>query len=86
MKSKVNLFGQNLRNCQWRCERTDECNYLKYPPCMITVARSSEDGFTPAAVVDNLQKAVLEEIYDVYCNCKINVVLDYGEYEGSSID
>ena len=53
---------------------------------MITVARSSEDGFTPAAVVDNLQKAVLEEIYDVYCNCKINVVLDYGEYEGSSID
>jgi len=92
LQRKVNLFGEDLRQ------------YLdvRYPPSLITIARSSDDGFIPKVIVDNLQRAVLNEVHFVFCNCKeksssaqkdgqcrdcaINVVLDYGEYEGSTLD
>jgi hypothetical protein len=38
-------------------------------PIMITVARSADDGFTPKAVVDTLQRRVLEMVHRVYCGC-----------------
>ena len=38
-------------------------------PIMITVARSADDGFTPKAVVDILQRRVLEMVHRVYCSC-----------------
>lgn len=38
-------------------------------PIMITVARSADDGFTPKAVVDILQRRVLGMVHRVYCGC-----------------
>ena len=70
-------------------------------PFIITIARSSVDGFTPECVVEELQAKVLTMIHTMYCNCKhgaplspqgqtdgcrMNLVFDYGEWEGSSFD
>mmetsp|Transcript_20632 Transcript_20632/g.25324 ORF Transcript_20632/g.25324 Transcript_20632/m.25324 type:complete len:739 (-) Transcript_20632:108-2324(-) len=88
---------------------------FKTPPMFISIARSTDDGYTPSSIVEPLQKAVLQEIHSVYCNCnfwniignhtsnhdekngipnissegsrcQFNVLLDYGEYEGSSLE
>jgi hypothetical protein len=72
-------------------------------PFIITIARSSADGFTPDSVVEELQAAVLTMIHTMYCNCahgapltptkgqevgqcRMNLVFDYGQWEGSSFD
>ena len=114
---KVKSFGDDLRYQRWRYntasnddidDHTDAIAFFSYPPSIITIARSSEDGYTPPNIVDKLQQAVLDQIHEVYCNlphkdiistdttkrnvdegdncCEINLVLDYGEYEGSVID
>jgi hypothetical protein len=78
----------------------------KAPPFLITVARSSLDGFTPPAVVEYLQTNLLQALRGTFCgtdcpeegssiqgDCttgKLNehslqVVRDYGEWEGSTI-
>ena len=38
-------------------------------PFMITMARSSIDGFTPTQVVEELQQGLLERLHDIYCGC-----------------
>lgn len=38
-------------------------------PLLITVARSSQDGFTPNAIVHDLQEAVLQYLHDAFCSC-----------------
>jgi len=38
-------------------------------PFLITICRSSLDGFTPASVVEDLQTSVLQMIHDLYCGC-----------------
>lgn len=67
-------------------------------PFIITIARSSVDGFTPECVVEALQAKVLTMIHTMYCNCQhapltpkgqtdsccLNLVFDYGQWEGSS--
>jgi hypothetical protein len=70
-------------------------------PFIITIARSSVDGFTPECVVEELQAKVLTIIHTMYCNCqqgapltpngqtdscRMNLLFDYGEWEGSSFD
>jgi len=70
-------------------------------PFMVTIARSSREGFTPPWLVEELQEKVLELLHQCYCNncgyggnacagrdsgsCCLNVVFDYGEWEGSVI-
>eukprot|EP00563_Minutocellus_polymorphus_P015095 CAMPEP_0181053146 /NCGR_PEP_ID=MMETSP1070-20121207/17954_1 /TAXON_ID=265543 /ORGANISM="Minutocellus polymorphus, Strain NH13" /LENGTH=498 /DNA_ID=CAMNT_0023132259 /DNA_START=45 /DNA_END=1541 /DNA_ORIENTATION=- len=68
-------------------------------PMMITVARSTDDGFTPKVFVDILQRRVLGMVQRVFCRCGsnmphpisckgccLNTVFDYGEWEGSELD
>jgi hypothetical protein len=60
------------------------------PPFLITIARSSCDGFTPAAVVEDIQASVLEMLHRVFCmdcqdRCSLRITKDYGEWEGSTI-
>ena len=38
-------------------------------PFVITIARSSDDGFTPLSLVENLQFSVLEILHQRYCGC-----------------
>jgi hypothetical protein len=38
-------------------------------PLCITIARSSEDGYTPSGVVEKLQNEVLQMIHCIYCGC-----------------
>ena len=61
---------------------------------MVTIARSSLDGFTPGTVVEKLQADVLSIVQNVYCNdmpdrerslYRLEVVRDYGQWEGSTI-
>jgi hypothetical protein len=70
-------------------------------PFIITIARSSNDGFTPASLVENLQETVLKEVHNRYCGCsrvefsptfvlndsccRLHIVFDYGASEGSII-
>ena len=57
IEEQVRIFGKSLRE-------------LNYPvPSMVTISRSSEDGFTPMRIVEELQIAVLRELKSVYCNC-----------------
>lgn len=56
-------------------------------PFLITIARSTRDGFTPASVVEKLQDrllATLERLYGTSLGCALKIVRDYGEWEGSS--
>jgi hypothetical protein len=60
------------------------------PPFLVTIARSSNDGFTPAQVVEEIQDAVLQMLHRVFCEdcqaeCTLRVTKDYGEWEGSTI-
>ena len=41
----------------------------KQRPLMVTLARSSDDGFTRKELVEKLQKKVLDAVHSVYCNC-----------------
>jgi hypothetical protein len=64
-------------------------------PFLITIARSTNDGFTPITVVEDLQNQVLEMLQNVYCKCEVSssgadccclqIVRDYGEWEGSTL-
>ena len=40
-------------------------------PFIVTIARSTLDGFTPASVVENLQEQVLSSVHDIFCGCDI---------------
>ncbi len=90
--SAVKMFGEDLRHQRWEkywklYEDEEDGGRLKArPPSLVTIARSSEDGFTPQNVVDMLQEAVLDEVRHAYSDYTINVVLDYGEYEGSTLN
>lgn len=69
-------------------------------PFMITIARSSDDGFTPKNLVVALQESLLTELHSVYCscpsgplypadketNCRLCVTFDFGPWEGSTIN
>ena len=89
-----------------RSIRTSSSRY-RPKPMMITVARSTDDGFTPKMMVDILQRRVLAMVHRVYCSCnrndmfdnipsslrstscqdcRLNIVYDYGEWEGSELD
>lgn len=77
-----------------------EQQQTKTDPFIITIARSSVDGFTPAGVVEELQNELLKMIHDVHCTCphaplkpndctdgcRLNLIFDYGEWEGSTLD
>jgi len=116
---ELKLFIKDISDHEITCTSATRM-HLKNKPDLITIARSSDDGFTPVTIVEKLQKAVLEEIHNVFCdfschkeafynnkmqalnitsyssdddirspvreNCTINIVLDYGEYEGASLD
>lgn len=88
LQMKVNSFGECLRQRRWIADT------FKDVPMLITMARSTDDGYTPNSIVEPLQEMVLDEIHSIYCgcacrngkDCKLNVVLDYGEFEGSSLE
>jgi len=44
--------------------------YRSKEPFIITIARSSDDGFTPLSLVEELQANVLEILHERYCGCK----------------
>lgn len=48
------------------------------PPCLVTIARSSDDGYTPATVVDWLEEQVVNLIKEVYGQ-GVEVVRHVGE-------
>jgi hypothetical protein len=71
-------------------------------PFVITICRSTDDGFTHKDRVEDLQQRVLDMLHRVYCDfnchcqrsnststtetccCRLQVVLDYGPWEGST--
>ena len=95
LQNRIDTFGDCLRHQRWTNNELCVPNIGR--PSIITIARSSEDEFTPPLVVEALQEAVLHQIHSVYCNCQyfthsrsnnddedrcaINLVLDYGEFE-----
>ena len=70
-------------------------------PFLITIARSSLDGFCPLPIVDKLQDQVLDMIHRIVCEtcckcndeeklslhdgCRLQVIRDYDQWEGSTI-
>jgi hypothetical protein len=69
------------------------------PPFIITIARSTDDGFTPASVVEEIQGQVIAMLHRIFCGddhcskgsssssecCLLQFTRDYGEWEGSTI-
>ena len=74
-------------------------------PLLVTIARSTVDGFTPAETVDCVQKEVIGAIHNRFCpcgkyptvpgsinadpcigkECRVELIYDYGEWEGSTL-
>jgi hypothetical protein len=61
-------------------------------PFVVTICRSGDDEFTPASVVESLQEKVLLLLHRVFCGtencchaCRLKIVRDYGEWEGSTL-
>lgn len=84
--NKVKGFGDYLRSFR-----------PKNDPMCITIARSSDDGFTPSHIVDQLQHSVIDEVHSIFCGCSLRysseggvcnleVLSDYGEFEGSTLE
>lgn len=90
VQEKIQEFGACLRQENW----SRKLHNLNHFPLIITLARSSDDGYTPQFIVESLQTAVLNEVHDVYCECShqytttcnIRLTLDYGMNEGSSLE
>jgi len=106
----INKSLQRLKETLIQMSRTDD--HEGGVPFFVTIARSAQDGFTPASVVEDLQEKVLQTVHDCYCHCssfspstrtnnesidavpvlearpdcQIRVILDYGQWEGSSLD
>lgn len=57
---KVDSVFSALKN--WRSNDTDN-------PFLVTIARSSRDGYTPPNLVENLQSKILQEVHDLFCDC-----------------
>jgi len=69
-------------------------------PFIITIARSSDDGFTPPYIIEELQASILQRIHGIFCacdqapvssegqseTCRLQLVFDYGRWEGSTIE
>jgi hypothetical protein len=86
VQKEVENFGKQLRR-----------QIPKTAPLCITVARSSDDGFTPSYVTDTLQDALFRELHSIFCSClnpdyganskcKTRFLKDYGDLEGSSLE
>lgn len=68
-------------------------------PFLVTIARSAIDGFTPINQVEQLQSKVVQQVHGFVCgcqgtlfdpeqvpvDCRMKVVLDYGQNEGSTL-
>lgn len=63
-------------------------NPFRIPPILVTICRSSDDGFTPPALVEDLQAAVLTEVRNIYCGCGRSNLFDDrpGKAMGKKID
>lgn len=57
IQERLGHFSREIRH---RCSRK---------PFVVTVARSTNDGFTPKSVVEEVQVMVLQEIHECYCRC-----------------
>jgi hypothetical protein len=44
-------------------------------PFAVTIARSSNDGFTPLIIVEELQNQILTMVHETFCNCGCNEFL-----------
>jgi UPF0489 domain len=51
------------------CLRREIRHRCPTEPFVVTIARSTDDGFTPKSMVEELQVAVLQEIHERYCGC-----------------
>lgn len=103
LQLKVANFGDYLRSHSWMNEIANG-HHFSDEPMLITMARSSDDGYTPGNIVEALQSTILNEIHSIYCDCgrtsisnlkddndiaercNLNVIFDYGEYEGTSLE
>lgn len=62
-------------------------------PFLVTVARSTNDGFCPLQLVEQIQEDLLQRLHSHFCgsacddesHCKLRVVKDYGDWEGSTL-
>lgn len=99
---QVKEISHSLRNGQFSFSSNSFT--ASTPPFLITICRSTEDGYTPSFLVEQLQCTLLDELHKVYCGCdnfdplnptpiddgtsrcecKLNILFDYGEFEGST--
>jgi len=64
------------------------------PPFLVTIARSTNDGFCPPSLVEQIEEDLLQRLHQHYCgvacndktSCKLRVVKDYGNWEGSTLE
>ena len=56
-------------------------------PFLITMARSTSDGFTPPHIVEQLQIEILGMLQRLASkeDCQLQITKDYGEREGSTL-
>ena len=83
LQVKVKRFGNYLRCQEWMNDANGRKQFCA-EPMLISVARSSDDGYTPIAIVEVLQSAVLNEIHSIYCKCSSTKMDGSGNCEFSN--
>ena len=67
--------------------------YANTMPFLVTIARSTNDGFCPLLLVEQIQEDLLQRLHVHFCGfacdgdkrCKLRVLKDYGDWEGSTL-
>ena len=89
--AKSSLNTASIVESLSQVEKAIRC--LDSKPFLISIARSTEDEFTPDSVVEFLQEQVLNSLHRIFCDSAgdctgsscLNIVKDYGEFEGSGL-
>lgn len=66
IQSKTTFRVENMSRMIHRAKKQSGSD-----PFIVTIARSTLDGFTPSSVVEKLQNNVLAAIHETYCGCDL---------------
>ena len=91
--AKSSVDAERVRELILRVEK--ELRQCHTRPFLISIARSSDDGFTPSTMVEDIEDQVLQMLHRVFCGsancsssssgCCLQLTRDYGQWEGSTI-
>ena len=71
-KSSKEDFAESVRlHVEYMSRKLQRVKEDSGDPFIVTIARSTLDGFTPSSIVEKLQDDVLTSVHDTFCRCDV---------------